>query len=82
MVNRVNVIFVVTFVTHRLATQAPFGQLPVLEYEGRTYAQSGALYRFIARKCNLEGANDHEFALNSMLIEVRRDRRIVDLRRL
>jgi len=53
--------------------KAPFGQLPLLEYEGKTYAQSGALYRFVARKCNLEGANDHEFALNSMLIEEYQD---------
>jgi glutathione S-transferase len=49
--------------------KAPFGQLPVLEDNGRSYAQSGALYRIIARRGGLEGGNDHEFALNQMLVE-------------
>ncbi len=50
--------------------KAPFGQLPYFEAaDGHTYAQSGAIFRIIARKAGLEGGTDHEFALNQQLIE-------------
>jgi hypothetical protein len=41
--------------------------------DGHTYAQSGALYRVVARKAKLEGSSDHEFCLNQMLIEEYQD---------
>jgi len=47
----------------------PFGQLPYIKTEGHVYAQSGAIFRIIARKAGLEGGSDHEFALNQQLIE-------------
>ena len=35
-----------------------YGQLPILEYKGKYYAQSMAIELFIAKKFNLLGEND------------------------
>ena len=40
----------------------PFGQLPVLEYQGTTISQSMAIARFLARECGLAGQNALEEA--------------------
>lgn len=53
--------------------ETPFGQLPVLYDGNRIYAQSGAIYRILARRGGLDGGSDHEFALNSQLIEEYQD---------
>ena len=38
----------------------PMGQMPVLEVDGKTYHQSKAISRFIAKKGNLYGSNETE----------------------
>jgi len=38
----------------------PWGQMPLLEVNGKTFGQSGAIQRFIARAHGLYGANDLE----------------------
>jgi len=41
---------------------APFGQLPLLTVDGKTFAQSNAIERYIARIGGLAGASSAEFA--------------------
>lgn len=43
-----------------IKSTTPFGQLPVLELNGRKLAQSTALARYLGRKYNLNGANADE----------------------
>ena len=38
----------------------PFGQLPVLEEDGKRINQSTAICRYLAKKCSLNGTNDWE----------------------
>jgi glutathione S-transferase len=38
----------------------PFHQLPVLEIDGKKFAQSKAILRFLAKKVELVGANELE----------------------
>jgi len=48
----------------------PFGQLPVLTGpDGFTLGQSLAIVRFLARKANLQGETDAEFARSEELIQ-------------
>ena len=45
-----------------------FEQAPVLEYKGKTYAQSMAIAFFLARKFNLMGKDDEEnYAIESLM---------------
>ncbi len=45
-----------------------YGQLPILEYKGKYYAQSMAIELFIAKKFNLLGENDdEEYEINNLL---------------
>ena len=45
-----------------------YGQLPILEYKGKYYAQSMAIELFIAKKFNLLGDNDDEdYEINNLL---------------
>ena len=46
-----------------------FGKLPVLEYDGKTIAQSRAIARFLARKYELAGKNDIEEAEADMIVD-------------
>jgi len=47
----------------------PFGQLPVLTWDGEEVAQSMAITRFVARKVGLGGRSDLEFAQADMVVE-------------
>lgn len=38
----------------------PWGQIPVLEVDGNTIAQSTTIARFLARRFNLVGSNEFE----------------------
>lgn len=42
--------------------RCPWGQVPILEFEGKCLAQSLAITRYLARKFNLVGADDFEAA--------------------
>lgn len=46
----------------------PFGQVPYLEHDGISFAQSGAIARYIAKLGGLNGSNDAEFAKSEMLM--------------
>ena len=45
-----------------------YGQLPILEYKGKFYAQSMAIELFLAKKFNFLGDNeDEEYEINNLL---------------
>ena len=46
-----------------------FGKLPVLEYNGKTIAQSRAIARFLGRKYGLAGKTDIEEAEADMIVD-------------
>uniref|UniRef100_A0AC34R578 Glutathione S-transferase n=2 Tax=Panagrolaimus sp. JU765 TaxID=591449 RepID=A0AC34R578_9BILA len=47
----------------------PYGQLPILEVDGKPLAQSGAIYRFLAKKFGMNGSDDWEAAqLDSLIL--------------
>merc|ERR1711899_369879 len=45
----------------------PFGQMPVLYWDGEELAQSMAIARFVARKVGLAGNSDLEFCQADMI---------------
>lgn len=51
----------------------PFGQLPLLEIDGKVLAQSWAIYRYVARLADLEGKNSVEAAFINQAAETFRD---------
>jgi len=38
----------------------PWGQVPILEHDGKIFSQSYAIARYLAKKYNLAGKNDYE----------------------
>ncbi|EZA51026.1 hypothetical protein DMN91_003166 [Ooceraea biroi] len=44
----------------KLKTTMPFGQVPVLEVDGKKINQSVAICRYLAKQCGLAGKNDWE----------------------
>ncbi|XP_064610336.1 hematopoietic prostaglandin D synthase-like [Liolophura sinensis] len=47
----------------------PFGQLPLLEFDGKLIAQSHAIERYLAREFGLYGEGNYEMALTDMWID-------------
>lgn len=45
-----------------LSAEYPYGKLPVLEENGKKLSQSFAIARYLAKKFNLNGADDFEAA--------------------
>ncbi|KAK2712883.1 hypothetical protein QYM36_011548 [Artemia franciscana] len=56
-----------------LKPKTPFGQLPVLEVDGKPLAQSNAIARFLAKQCNLMPATDWEQAQADELADLAND---------
>jgi len=56
-----------------LKAESPFGQLPFLDHGDFKLGQSMAIARFAARKADLSGDNDHDFAMSEQLIEEQND---------
>ena len=50
-------------------TALKFGQLPVLEVDGKTITQSMTIARFLARKYNLAGKDALEEAETDMMVD-------------
>jgi len=55
--------------------KAPFGQVPVLEVDGKMLSQSNAINRFLGRQFGLAGANDFEAAQIDALADGLQDMR-------
>ena len=51
----------------RLKPSTPFGQLPLLYWDGEEIAQSMAIARFVARKVGMAGKSDLEFGQADMV---------------
>lgn len=47
----------------------PFGQVPVLEVDGKLLAQSHSIARFLARNYGLAGQNEWEQSLADMYVD-------------
>ena len=47
----------------------PFGQVPVLEVDGKRLAQSDTIARYLARQHGLAGQNDWEQSLADMYVD-------------
>ena len=52
-----------------LSTDTPFGQVPILEYEGAIITQSIAIARFLAKKADLYGKDDVTQARADMIVD-------------
>lgn len=48
------------FITIFFPTEMPFGQVPILEVDGKVAHQSVAISRYLAKKVGLVGADDWE----------------------
>ena len=51
----------------------PFGQVPVLEVDGKLLAQSGAICRYLARQVGLAGQSEWEQAQVDMYADAVKD---------
>jgi glutathione S-transferase len=51
----------------------PFGQLPILEVDGKTISQSRAIERFVARRVGLYGKDEFENAKVDMMVDAAND---------
>jgi glutathione S-transferase len=56
-----------------LKSSTPFGQLPILEFDGKTFSQSVAISRFLARKFNLAGKTELDQLQADMVIDCLED---------
>jgi glutathione S-transferase len=56
-----------------LKAKTPFGQLPVLEVDGKPLAQSCAIARYLARKFNLAGKDEFEQAYVDSIADLQKD---------
>ena len=52
-----------------LPADTPFGQVPILEYEGTVITQSIAIARFLAKKADLYGKDDVTQAHADMIVD-------------
>lgn len=52
-----------------LKPNAPFGQIPTLEFDGKSYCQSNAISRYLAKKYKFAGKTDLEELKVDMLID-------------
>jgi len=52
-----------------LKSKMPFGQIPVLEVDGKVLSQSQAINRYLGRTFGMAGANDWESAQCDMLVD-------------
>lgn len=53
----------------QMKPNTPFGQIPILEYEGKRICQSIAIARMLARRFGLAGKNETEEVLADMLVD-------------
>lgn len=51
----------------------PNGQLPILEIDGKLLPESGAIYRFLARRYNLMGKDEFEAACVDAIMDQYKD---------
>ncbi|TMS34856.1 hypothetical protein L596_002364 [Steinernema carpocapsae] len=56
-----------------LKASTPFGQLPVLEFDGKKLAQSFAIYRYLANEFGYAGKCSFEKAIVDMLADSQKD---------
>jgi glutathione S-transferase len=61
--------------TPEMKNSTPWGQVPILEVNGKRLAQSSAICRYLARRFNLTGANDFEAAKCDELVDSMMDLR-------
>lgn len=54
----------------------PFGQMPVLEFDGKKVHQSVAICRYLAKQVGLSGANDFENLEIDMVVDTINDFRL------
>jgi glutathione S-transferase len=52
-----------------LVSDTPFGQVPLLEYDGQLLSQSISIARFLAKKTGLHGKDDLEQARADMIVD-------------
>jgi glutathione S-transferase len=56
-----------------LKPSTPFGQVPIIEFEGKTFCQSNAIGRYLARKFNVAGKTDVEQLEADMIVDCMED---------
>lgn len=59
-----------------LVVGTPFGQIPVLEINGKPYNQTLAICRYFAKKLNLMGENDWEAFQADAIVDTITDYRL------
>lgn len=63
---KIDILFVINYIY--LISEMPFGQVPVLEINGKVYNQSMAITRYVAKQAGLAGKTDLEaFEIDSIV---------------